>query len=442
MMLRFLVKFLLFTIILVVGAVLYSQWKLDKDLQRFARQLSPVVEFDFESARVDYAGEVRINSIKAFIAPLGATLEIGELSFSADNLFQLIRLESNLKNRVLPDRIRVSLKDALVLIDANLLRTLKPRSQAASSDLLQSAFCGEVDQFGIKQIEAMGYNYFSFSGDANYRLDKHSGSIVLTGRLDIEDFSKIDYQLSIGSVLLWLESFEKKIINESDLENMKPELTFIEIKEQDQGYNLRKAEYCSIRQQVPLQDYYPGYVRQVDNLLQQVDIKLTELFKPLLEQAIKPGSNTTWRFAPKPNFRYPGYKYYDYQEFVKLSGFNLRINHSPVEAILDNWNFSRFSKIAEIEAAKKTPPKKPGQLYRSVVVSQSFQSVKPEALDNYLNYQVNIKREGQRSYSGKLTHTTAKNISVLQRSVQGEVTFMIPRSEIESAEVYKETPKK
>ena len=434
-MLRFLIKFLLFAIVAIVATMLVAQWKLEKELDQLTSQARPFVDISYESAKISYTGEIKVNSINAYVNLMGTFVEIGEVRFSIGNLYELALFELGFRKRELPDSAYIVVEDLLVPFNSKLVKAFETYSQDSGMDVLQTAYCGNTDKFDISAFEAMGFDYLALDSEVYYMLDKYSGSAVLNGSMDMEGAFKIDYQINIGSVLSWLESNKNRAIGQAPNEKIVPDLALLEIRQLDKGFNSRKAEFCAQRQGVSVEEYYSGHTEAFKQLINEVDIQINPEFLALYTESLKPESEVYWFIQPKANFDMGGIFYYDYEELVELSGFQMSINRKPVEKILEGWSYQKYSDILARELVRKRQREMPNQRqYETVVIKREYRVQPLQNAGNFIDFDVRVTRNDGTLYLGKLTKTNDKNLWVLRRSSEGEITFPIKRTDVKSFE--------
>jgi|GEM_PF-3284144 len=434
-MLRFLVKYLLLAIILAAVIMLTAQWKLEKDINSFARAIQPFAEFDYESAKINLSGEVRINSIRLFIDAIDATVEIGELRFLAGNLYDLAFLESNLRHNQLPENAHLFLTDVLIPFNSQLLKAMRPTTPPTSVDMINAAYCGENDRLSIEQIEAMGYDYLAFSGKEFYMLDKYSGSVVVNGNFDIEDMFDIEYQFNISGVMAWLESLQVRQIGQFQQDVVQPQLSLLEIRVTDRGFNQNKAEYCAIKEEVATEDYYAGHLAAVEKLLTDANIQWKDSAKTAYAQMMKPDSQVLWFVQPNANFEWEGLKYYTFEELQDLSDLRVTVNGEPVSEFFEGWTAESFDEVAGIVLRKRAEENNT-QLYREVVIDKSYQSVNPVRAEEFVSQQVRITRDDGRVFEGTLSRISDKSLWLYQRLPTGDITIPFARNRVTKFEVF------
>ena len=435
-MLRFLVKFLLMAIILAAITILTAQWKLEKDIDAFAGAIKPFAEFDYESAKIGLSGEVRVNSISIFIESISATVEIGELRFFAGNLYELAFFESNVRQNKLPENAHIFLTDVLIPFNPQLIRTLKEDVPATTMDLINASFCGENDRIGIEEFEAMGYDYLSFSGKEFYLLDKYSGSVVVNGSFDFEDMFDIEYQFNVSGVMAWLESMEERRIGQFQQELIMPQLSLLEIRKKDAGYNRRKAEFCAIKESVEPEEYYTKHIEQIEALLSEANIELKEDAKLAYSKLIQPESQLQFFIQPKANFEFDGLNYYSQQELIDMSGLRVTIDGEEVKEYFENWTAKDFQQIAPNLLQKRVAEQNSQQLYQQVIVTKNYHDVNPSTANSYLNERVRITRDDGRVFEGELSRTSERSVWLYQRQPTGDITIPIARTRVVKFEVY------
>ncbi len=430
-MLRLVVKLLLFGLALTGGTLFLAQWKLKDSIERLAIVMRPFAEFDYESARVNFNGEIQINSISAFVNEKDIQVEIGELRFFSGNLFQLFFLESQLNKSLLPDKAYISLKNVLIPFSRDLKKELSGNTVPSSSDILRSAYCGENTRFGINEWDAMGYSYFSFSTESVFTWDKRNNKGVASGRLSLEDAFDVNYQGSLSGVSEKLNTYDS-----DTAESWESELGLIEVQVKDQGYNRRIAEFCALNENIKPEEYYEKHVAAVANLLTQVEMKFANTGEDHYLNLIKPESEFLGTIQPKPNFQFGDIPYYDSQQLIEITGLKVLVNELPIERFIDNWSFDKFQKITELVKVKEQEIANKSS-YKTVLISQAFQRVGLENAAQYLDYEARITRTDGRVFEGKIDNVSANKVWLKVNSPKGSVTLSLNIGEIDILEVYK-----
>lgn len=436
--LRFLVKFLLLTIILAAAVILTAQWKLKKDLDEFSLLVSPVADFSYESAKIGLTGEVRVTAISTYIEAINTRIEIGEVTLSVGNLLDLALFKSNLNNKQIPDRGYITLTDVLIPFTPQLIDAAADDTPPTSMDLIQSAYCGDKDKIGLREIEAMGYDYLSFSGRDFFMLDRYSGSMVINGNFNIEEMFDVAYQVNIGGMMKWLEAIQQqRAIGQFQEEIIEPDLELFELRVKDKGFNLKRAMYCSLRESTDTENYYTQHVSEAEKLLNSVNIQFTESAKTAYAESIKPNSDIFFFLKPKANFDFDGFSYYSAQELLDMSGLRVMVNDTAVTEFLSGWSGENFAKISQnvIQERAKDDPSQP--LYRQVVVTKEYHDLPVSTARQYIGFQVRVRRDDGKLFDGKLSRAEDSSIWITQRSASGEITIPVALTRVSQFQVYK-----
>lgn len=441
-MVRILVKFILFVAITVTAAFFISQWKLKDQLKIFSNQVRPFMDFNYDAASLNLKGEIKINGISLYIHNIGAHVEIRELNLFVGNLYQLALIQAGFQSEKIPQKAYIKFTDVLLPFDSKLLVELNKSVETTSFDVLETSFCGPVERFGLDEYDAMGYSYLSYSGDITYLLDKYDGSLGINGRFDIEDLYYTDFDIKIGGVLSWYEEFSQQRAGTRGANDgfITPDISKFEMNFRDQGYHLRKAEYCS-RMQESKSDYYSGHVEEVEQKLAGADMLMPDDFKLLYREALQPDSKINLVFEPKLNFEIKNFANYDYLQLVEAMGAKLMVNNKPVNLMNEGWSFEKVSRIKRQAQLIKEKSELPPPNYQFTIVPQSFQRINLNNINKYLNYRLKVQRTDGQLYEGRLIKSSADKVWIMTHSKDGKLTVPVNRSEIKSVEVYKETPK-
>ncbi|MET1257001.1 hypothetical protein [Aliikangiella maris] len=439
-MLRFLIKFLLLVIVLGAITLLTAQWKLEKDIRSFADVISPYADFRYESARIGMSGEVKISSISLYIDSLSSTVEIGEIIFQAGNLFDLAFFESDIRQNKLPQKAHIFISNVLIPFTPALMNVFESDANPTTIDILDAAYCGDIDHLGMNEFEAMGYDYLAFSSKDFYMLDKYSGSAILNGHAEIEEFLNISYQINIAGVLNWVQSVQDNALGVTS-EVVAPRLSLFDLRIKDAGFFEKKAQYCAKQQQVTVDEYYQGHVNKVSELFSEAGMTLSDSLKSGYTHLIKPQSTFHWFLQPEEEFNWHKIADYKLDEVIDKTGLKVSVNNQPVEEFVENWSSQKFANIAEIELlklAQKDPEK--SSRYNIITVTYSFQPVSVRQAGQYIDYRAKLLRDDNTLYEGRLNKVSAKTIWISVREKSGEVIIPVDRVRVKRLEVYKKDP--
>jgi hypothetical protein len=438
-MIRFLIRFLLLAVIVGGGGMFAAQWHLKNDLKDFTNKVRPFMDFSYDSASISYNGEVNIQGINIYIQSAGAQVDVGQLKFFVGNLYQLATFKSNYEANHLPEKAHLVLKNVLLPFDSKMLKQLNRNKVTTSFDIMETAFCGPVQSFGLDEYEAMGYSYLSFSSETYYQLDTQSGSVIIKGSIDVEEVNKTEYQFNIGGVLSWYEEMIEKMSGGSLADNsfITPELSFLEVSSKDQGYNLRKAEYCSSQENAKT-DYYSGHILKLEEILAGVGMSIPEEIKPLYLESIQPDSLVNFQVQPKVNFDLANMMRYEYAQLVESSGMQISVNDKPVNLLLADWSFSKLENILQIAKVKQEEEYKQKKQYEILMVQRKYQKVPVSSLDSYVHLKAKITRNDRKRFEGKIERTTTDKVWLIVHNQEGDVILPFNKNEITQVEIYKE----
>ncbi len=433
MILRFLVKFLLLAII-VSGIVLFgSQWKLEKSLNQFIASVKSQADIKYESAKIDFSGEITINGVKVYHPVFEELFEASQIKVYRGSLYETLFSKFSFSSSELPDNAHIIFKNALISFKSpNWLKG--PLPPATSYDILESSYCGSIKRFSMKEIQGMGYDYLAFAGEINYQLDRYSGSAIVKGFFDVDNLAKAQYQINVGNLMAWQESLSARAVGQAKSDQVIPMFELFDLTYQDQGYNDRKARYCSMKENIEMADYYTGHIKVVDELMMQVGVKLTEGFKTSYLQMIKPNTQSHWYFQPKPNFEFSSFDAYHFDDFIELSGLQLKVNDAPVKAFIETGSFKEIAKIPDLVKQQEADERKlkENEIY---VTTKEYQSVSSSRVGRFVDYPIKVELKDGFFYEGRLTRTSNSQIWVTVRRHGGEVNMPINLSNIKSMQV-------
>ncbi len=440
-MLRFIVKILLLLAVLGVAAIMTAQWKLNNELDDFAKKIGPFVDFRYESAKMGLTGEVEINEISLFLEPVSTTIEIGKVRFLAGTLLDMVFLGAKARKNEFPESGHLELVDVLIPFNDTLLRAINDDSPTTSFEILQAANCGNLEKLRIPELIEMGYGYVSLSSKNYYSLDKYSGSVVMNGSFDVEEMSYMDYQVNIGGVLSWIEYLKGFQTGQFSSSSNLPHVSLLDFRLQDRGYNQKLATYCAKKKNIEVEAYFSGHMDEIERMLKSGGMVISDEAKSAYLEGMQPESKVHWLIQPKATFDFEGVSYYTYDELIEQSGFSVSINDKPVESILDSWSGEAFNKIAARELVRRAKDDPESTHYKNLKQTKKFQSVRLSSVGDYLNYKVRIVRNDKRKFVGKLSRVSKKQVWLTMYAGGGNAVIPLYRSRMRKLEVFKPIPR-
>lgn len=443
MLLRFLVQFLLLAIILVGGAWFGANWKLNKELKKLAASTKPLVEIEYESAKLNLSGEIVVNGIKFYSAIMPESVELARLKYSEGGFYRILKRLFFSKNTTseLPGTINITLERLLIPIDNQILKSaINAQYKPTAFDLFQAAYCGENKNISLNELIAMGYSYLSISAEFNYRLDKYTGSAILNGFYDISDMGKVEYQVNIGNVMAAMESYKTRAIGEAQKPNVIPDIELLDIRYKDAGYNRRKAEYCAIRQGVSAEDYYAQHPQAVEGLLNAVDITVTDGLKAAYSEYIQPESATHIFMQPRASFDFAAIGNYDSEYILQQTNLEITVNEKPVKTFFENWSNEKLQNILSV-GSSSSDQQGMGDKHQveKIVIKKTYHPIALSEASRHVNNYVKVIRKDGIEYAGRISKTANNTLWIIVTKDSGSITLPISYSQIKTIMAQKNT---
>jgi hypothetical protein len=317
-----------------------------------------------------------------------------------------------------------------------LVRSLEKFDSSSPSEVVSWAYCGNINKSGLASFEAMGYDYVAADSSLFFMMDKYSGSLVLNGQSEVEDAFQLEYQVNIGSVLAWLETQKDRDVGQAVSEDVEPDISLLEIRRIDNGFNERKARLCAQKEGVSVDEYYSGHVEAVKKLLDEVGIKPSESFSELYPELIKPKSELYWFMQPKANFNFEGITYYSYEEFVKLGGLRILINKKPFDLFSEGWSFDSFQQILVNAQNRQKEKEAPKELYKTVFVERDYRTFPSTQAGRFIGLKAKVYRADGSLFEGKVSKVDDQRVWLISRSMKGELTLPFTHREVQKFEVF------
>ncbi len=432
---RFLIKFLLLAIIVTLSLMLFAQWRVDKEVESIVAKISPFVELKYESTSISYTGEISINSIELYSPQSSIGIEIGKLKFSIGSLVDLATFKSRLEDRVLPKKGYLIIEDFLLPFNSQVLRAAKTLEKKSSLELIQWSYCKSFEDYGLSAMDAMGYDYIAGDHELHYMFDDYSGSIIINGSSEVEEAFKSEFQLNIGNIRNWLKALDENQQSNIDLAVALPQLSLLEVRTSDIGYNLRKAQMCAVREGVSVEDYYTGHINAVSSLFNDVQLSLGESFNELYPLFIKPNSEFYWFMQPKPTFDPLALSYYSYEDFIIHGGLKVLINKKPLNIEPNSWSMEKFDQIKINYLEKQRQTQETPNQYQTVLVKQEYQQKPIGQVARFIGAKAKILRADGKLFEGKIVKVDSRRVWLQIVSSEGELELSVMPKDIRRLEV-------
>lgn len=427
-MLRFIVRFAVFTIVIGISLYIGVQWKLKEDLKYFASKLGNNVQFDYLSSAMSLSGNVIVKGINLRFKQLDINLSVNQVKYSAGSIFEMAFWGQQLRQLKQPKELYLSVDEAVLYLTPSLVKFIANTEQTDTYNALMAAACGKIKHIGINQYFSMGYDYIVFSSEARFYQDDYSGNLIGNGWIDIEETSKIDYKLNMTGVY---ETSEKPNQNEQI-----PSIEMLELDVLDKGYNQRKNGYCGSKAGISADQFIEQHIKILVEKLKSVGIKMTPSGQQFYRDLMQPSSKMHLLIEPSANFSFSDFGYYDEQELRNLLGLKLEINGKNVEKFFNDWSLDKFNQIIvkDLYADDNEDLQK---RYETITIKRRYHQVPTIQASNFIGFDIRVVRDDDKEYQGKLIKIENNRLYIDRRVGSGTVQVSVEKKRIKTFFIYK-----
>ncbi len=295
-------------------------------------------------------------------------------------------------------------------------------------DAVNASACGKVKKIGLKEYVEMGYDYLVLSTEVQFKEDYYSGNLKGYGWIDIEQTSRIEFQLDLAGFYEYLTQSDAKI--------SPPSLDYLDITIVDQGYNRHRNEFCSLKAGNESEDYIREHVETVAQKLDSVGMKMTLSGKSAYKLLMEPNSELHLQFKPEVSFTFTDFGYYDERETRELLGLTVEINQQLYSNLVDNWALDRFNRIETREIATKSEQTK-NRFFENIIVRRNFHLEDKNSMNNFINSKIKVVKLDGKNIEGVLQKNENQDLVIVRNINGGTISTVINVKQIKEFSVYR-----
>ncbi len=426
-MVRFLIRLVIYAFVIGLSLYIGVQWKLKEDLKHFGSKLKPYAQFDYQSSAMSLAGTIILTDISLHFQQQDITITIDKIEYSSGSILDMAFFRSQLDSQKYPEQMTLKIQEAVIPLTPPLVKYISSAEQGSIWSALNATACGKIKHIGINQYFSMGYDYIVFSSESEFRRDEYSGNLVGSGWMDIEETSKLSFQLNLAGFY--------QSVNGPLTHQQTPTLEAFTLDIQDNGYNRHRNEYCASRSGQETVEYIEQHVKMVSQKLNTVGIKMTLAGKRHYSDFLQPSSLLHLSVQPSVSFSFNDFGYYDEQQLRKLLGLRLQINHKTVATLFNHWRLDRFNQIVMSDLSDNTEASNKPR-YETVFIKRVFQKQALSSVEKFINEKIRVIRNDGKKFEGKLTEIKNNKLLVAMAVEGGIVKVPVEIKTIDEFFVY------
>jgi len=427
-MLRFLVRFAVYFIGIGLGLYFIAQWRLSESLEQLNGRFGSNLKFEYSSAQVSPFGKLVLNNVIISFIKQDAVISVGKIEYSTGNVFDTAFLYQHLYANDIPEDLSLNFSNVVLPLTPTLIKYLsKQETDSTVRSLLLSA-CGNVQQMGIKEYSAMGYDYIVFSGGLTFQSDQNLQSLTANGWFDIEETASLKFELNLPNV-----GSERSALL---VTNKELTIDSLKVNLEDTGLNRRKLEYCASKSQLAGDGFAEAHLDTIRQRLNSVGIDLTLAGARTYKEWIQPGSQLELSIKPAANFTFNDFGFYDELELRRLLGLDLKINGRLRSHVFEQWALDKFNTI-RIRNSSNSNAAAPVKRFETVYVKRVYHQEPVEKAGEYIGYKIKLVRTNGKTSIGTLNKINKNKLYVDIKVQTGILQTAIKLKQIKEFHVYR-----
>ncbi|MCF6193566.1 MAG: hypothetical protein L3J46_04445, partial [Kangiellaceae bacterium] len=405
-----------------------AQWRLSENLEQLNERFGSNLNFEYSSARVSPFGNLVLNNVTISFIKQDAVISVGKIEYSTGNIFDTTFLYQHLYANDIPENLRLSFNDVVLPLTPTLIKYLSNKEADSTTRSLLLSACGDVQQMGIKEYSAMGYDYFAFSGGVTFQREQNMQILAARGWLDIEETARLNFDMNLSNIT----SERKELLaatKDLTIDTFNADL-------RDNGLNRRKLEYCASKSQLAGDGFIEANLATIKQRLNSVGINLTMAGVRSYKEWIQPGSQLELSIEPVVNFTFNDFGFYDEAELRRLLGLDLKINGRLRSHIFDHWALDKFNTI-RIRNAYDSDINTPLKRFETVYIKRVYHQEPVEKAPGYIGYKIKLVRSNGKTSIGTLNRISKNKLYVDIKVQAGILQTAIKVERIKEFHVYR-----
>lgn len=456
------------TLVLIVAAAYGGYWyQVKSKVDEVVEQLSPFASVQYGAIHAHPNGTVGVNGLTVLPHQMHAPLSISQIRVHVGSpLYVLFGGDEP------PEELFISLSGVEQSLESALFREMqKQMDLMLEADPLYvspaALGCGNVRQFDVNSLRAMGYRDLKMDIDVHYRGDEVAREIRFDAGVNVAGMGDTSMTMAFSADPAQLKS--------PMMATSSARLKQFQVDYSDRGYNKRLISMCAREAELRPADYLSHHQALFQRWIVANGIEVPENWVQSYEQMQQEGMTLSLSLEPIGGFgsaelmmmQDPGY-------LIEKLNPSLKVNGAPVELggikwdqlmmqVAQSGSGSRVAREGEVpvvgEAARApdsmaneadtaddsstTPavhePAVTEQLSSRRVVesSKQFRATPVAELDKYLGKPVRIFTYFGNDVEGRLVSADDQGVRVLQRMAQGVAEYPLDRARIQQVEVYR-----
>lgn len=433
---RVLTWLLLVPLLAYGGVKGYLWYEFKSGVDRVIEQASLFADISYGSIHTSVMGaSVGLDEIVIKPRTGSDRFTVAALRFTLPQIVDFFTANEKLGRGELPESLRLSLSKVTVDLDSQSVQALAQMQEQMAQqqterpplllERIEALGCGDIDNFGRKELVAMGYRTVVADLDLAVKFDEASNRFAVD--MELKDRDLLRMTVTLGFVLnpAHLDAAAKGAAA--------PLITELHMVYDDNGYFELRNAFCAQQRGDTVDDYLNANSQQ---LLQELGGALPAQGVAAYRQFLKAGGRVEMTIAPLEPINPVGLRHYAQKDLVQLLGLSFLVNGTAIDM---GMLAAQESPTGEgLKARQPMPEPTAKRVYADPPTRvMSYQKVDRFALDGYVNSEVLVEVQGKGIREGVLERSDGERIYILINLRGGSVTYPVRIADIKSVMVKK-----
>ncbi|MBU2706273.1 hypothetical protein KCM76_09760 [Zooshikella marina] len=246
-------------IAVIVGAKLYVEYTVKKNVDKFISVLSPYVQVHYKDVSTTVDGEIAINDIKLYPYEEKQTYTIEKALLKLPSIWDFLNLDLA-NSKKIPESLTLALQGISLPLNEELIEEFFP-SQADVTD--------EVLNIDNKALRKMGYNIMTMDVSASYNYEQINQALKFNAKVSTRNFFSFEFATKLANL---------PNLTPQQFMFIEPELQSVRFTYRDDSFNKRWLKYCQDTHNLKENECIEHVVASFDYYFDEFQLKLSEPF--------------------------------------------------------------------------------------------------------------------------------------------------------------------
>lgn len=422
---------ILIVLALMAGGVWgYLWYSTQQQVEQLVLAAKPVAEISYDGIEISPSGSAGVKKIKIIPHFVNDVISIGAIRLNAPNILALLNLRRQLSQGQLPEALSLSIRQFELPLHGGIIgaKPPSPRERRPFDDL-NALGCGPVIHFSGDEWQEMGYERFISNMEIGYRLNANRLNLRVNSNTRDWAMVSLDMGFALSTPIASMMELMK---------SLPPNLASLNAVLQDDGYNVRRNNYCAAKAGKSVNEYIADHVRLVVERLRANGINLGPGLVAAYQRYLSEGEQIAITANPPAPIDPTELQFYKAEDVVKLTGLTVKLNDQPISDLRLDWNAAQVARALDAQSALEeaaTQETVAPALPKPTVIQRSFHPTAVSDLGQHVGKIAKLQTRTGANYRGMLETVAEGVVRITIRKAGGAATLSLRSEEITEAQV-------